>query len=78
MFYETSLTVPLYSEFKKLSKSEKVSVSEILDKLKSDLKQNDFHGSYFDRGAERDARICDERLVGHVGGDGDDYYYTIV
>ena len=59
--YETSLTVPLYSEFKKLSSRDKSSISEILDKLKSDLKQNDFHGSYFDRGAEREARICDER-----------------
>ena len=68
--------MPLYSEFKTLNKTDKSSISKIMDKLKSDLKQNDFHGSYFDRGAERDARICDERLAGHVG-DGDDYY-TIV
>ena len=50
--------MPLYSEFKTLNKTDKSSISKIMDKLKSDLKQNDFHGSYFDRGAEREARIC--------------------
>ena len=47
-----------------MSKLDKSSISKIIAKLKSDLKQNDFHGSYFDRGAERKARICDERYVG--------------
>ena len=61
MFYETFLKVSLYSEFKTLSKSDKTSISQIIEKLKSDLKENDFHGSYFDRGAERKSRICDER-----------------
>ena len=63
MFYKASLKVSLYSEFKTLSKSDKTSISQIIEKLKSDLKENDFHGSYFDRGAETEARICDERWV---------------
>ena len=49
------------SEFKTLNKSEKSSVLKVLETLKSDLKQNDFHGSYFDRSAEREERICDGR-----------------
>jgi len=49
------------SEFKSLTKSEKSSVAKMMETLKCDLKQNDFHGSYFDRGAEAALRICNDR-----------------
>ena len=60
-FFWNNIKKFLYSEFKTLTKSDKSSVSKILESLKCDLKQNNFHGSYFDRSAESEDRICDRR-----------------